>query len=88
MIKEKILEIIEKTTPRSKEELLKLFKIKNKEKKQFLKIIEELENEGLMIKDLITRLIELGKKRHSERAANNYSIDSNLFNMTSYGAKI
>ena len=35
MIKEKILEIIEKTTPRSKEELLKLFKIKNKEKKQF-----------------------------------------------------
>ena len=46
------------------------------------------EVEGLMIKDLITRLIELGKKRHSERAANNYSIDSNLFNMTSYGAKI
>lgn len=51
MIKEKILEIIEKTTPRSKEELLKLFKIKNKEKKQFLKIIEELENEGLIFED-------------------------------------
>ena len=46
------------------------------------------EVDGLMIKDLITRLIELGKGRHSERAANNYSIDSNLFNMTSYGAKI
>lgn len=46
------------------------------------------EVDGLMIKDLITRLIELGKERHSERAANNYSIDSNLFNMTSYGAKI
>lgn len=46
------------------------------------------EVDGLMIKDLITRLIELGKARHSERAANNYSIDSNLFNMTSYGAKI
>lgn len=46
------------------------------------------EVDGLMIKDLITRLIELGKKRHEDRAANNYSIDSNLFNMTSYGAKI
>ena len=46
------------------------------------------EVDGLMIKDLITRLIELGKERHSERAANNYSIDSNLFNMTSYGVKI
>ena len=43
---------------------------------------------GLNIKDLITRLIELGKVRHDERAENNYSIDSNLFNMTSYGAKI
>ena len=46
------------------------------------------EVDGLMIKDLITRLIELGKERHSERAANNYSIDSNLFNITSYGEKI
>ena len=35
------------------------------------------EVDGLMIKDLITRLIELGKERHSERAANNYSSDSN-----------
>ena len=51
MIKEKILEIIEKTTPRSREELLKFFKIKNKEKKQFLKIIEELESEGLIFED-------------------------------------
>lgn len=46
------------------------------------------EVDGLMIKDLITKLIELGHERFSERSENNYSIDSNLFNMTSYGAKI
>ena len=46
------------------------------------------EVEGLKIKDLITKLIELGHERYSERAENSYSIDSNLFNMTSYGAKI
>ena len=43
---------------------------------------------GLKIKDLISKLIELGKLRYSERSENSYSIDSNLFNMTSYGAKI
>lgn len=46
------------------------------------------EVDGLDIKNLITELIELGRKRHDERAENNYSYDSNLFNMTSYGAKI
>ncbi|MDU1042919.1 MULTISPECIES: D-alanine--D-alanine ligase family protein [Peptoniphilus] len=46
------------------------------------------EVEGIKIEELITKLIELGFERHKERAENNYSIDSNLFNMTSYGAKI
>lgn len=43
---------------------------------------------GLKLKDLITKLIELGKNRSDDRFKNMYSIDSNLFNMTSYGAKI
>lgn len=51
MIKEKILEIIRNSKPRSKDELTKLFKIKNKEKKQFLKIVEELQSEGLIFED-------------------------------------
>jgi len=46
------------------------------------------EVDGLKITDLITELIELGRKRYEERSENNYSYDSNLFNMTSYGAKI
>ena len=51
MIKDKILKIIENSKPKSKDELIKLFKIKNKEKNQFMKIIEELECEGLIFKD-------------------------------------
>ena len=51
MIKEKILEIIENSKPRSKDELARLFKIKNKEKKDFLKILEALEEEGLIFMD-------------------------------------
>ncbi|MGF0096144.1 ribonuclease R [Peptoniphilus sp. SGI.035] len=51
MIKEKILEIIRNSKPRSKDELTKLFKIKNKEKKQFLKIVEKLQSEGLIFED-------------------------------------
>ena len=35
MIKEKILELIEKSKPRTKDELARLFKIKSKEKKEF-----------------------------------------------------
>lgn len=51
MIKEKILEFIKNSKPRSKDELTKLFKIKNKEKKEFLKIVEELQSEGLIFED-------------------------------------
>ena len=51
MIKEKILEFIKNSKPRSKDELTKLFKIKNKEKKEFLKIVEELQREGLIFED-------------------------------------
>lgn len=43
---------------------------------------------GLNLKDLITKLIDLGKERSKDKLDNMYSIDSNLFNMTSYGAKI
>ena len=57
MIKEKILEIIENSKPRTKDELARLFKIKNKEKKDFLKILEALEEEGLIL------LIERGRRR-------------------------
>lgn len=51
MIKEKILEFIKNSKPRSKDELTKLFKIKNKEKKEFLKIVEGLQSEGLIFED-------------------------------------
>ena len=51
MIKEKILEIIKDSKPRNKDELIKLFKIKNKEKKDFIKILEQLEAEGLIFLD-------------------------------------
>lgn len=43
---------------------------------------------GLKLQELISKLIELGKKRSEDRKRSMYSIDSNLFNMTSYGAKI
>ena len=51
MIKEKILELIEKSKPRTKDELARLFKIKNKERKEFNRILEELEDEGLIFMD-------------------------------------
>ncbi|WP_019138753.1 ribonuclease R [Peptoniphilus timonensis] len=51
MIKEKILKIIENSKPRTKDELIRSFKIKNKEKKEFIKILEELEGEGLIFLD-------------------------------------
>lgn len=51
MIKEKILELIGKSKPRTKDELARLFKIKNKERKEFNRILEELEDEGLIFMD-------------------------------------
>ena len=51
MIKEKILKLIENSKPRTKDELIRSFKIKNKEKKEFIKILEELEGEGLIFLD-------------------------------------
>lgn len=51
MIKEKILELIKNSKPRTKDDLARLFKIKNKEKKEFNRILEELEKEGLIFMD-------------------------------------
>ena len=39
-------------------------------------------------KDLISKLIEIGKKVYKERTENNYSIDTNLFKNTGYGSKL
>ena len=46
------------------------------------------EVEGLSFKDLLTKLLEIAIKRFKEKEENVYSYDSNLFNKTSYGAKI
>ncbi|WP_071025373.1 D-alanine--D-alanine ligase family protein [Peptoniphilus raoultii] len=46
------------------------------------------EASGLSFKDLITKLIEIALKRYEEKQKNIYSYDSNLFNQTSYGAKL
>ncbi len=43
---------------------------------------------GIEMKDLITRLIELSKVRYRQRDENIYSIDTNLYNNTGYGAKL
>lgn len=51
MIKEKILELIKNSKPRTKDDLARLFKIKNKEKKEFNRILGELEKEGLIFMD-------------------------------------
>ncbi len=51
MIKEKILELIKNSKPRTRDDLARLFKIKNKEKKEFNRILEELEKEGLIFMD-------------------------------------
>lgn len=51
MIKEKIFKIIEESKPLSKGDLMKHLGIKNKEKKGFKKILEEMENEGLIFLD-------------------------------------
>ena len=51
MIKEKILELIKNSKPRTKDDLARLFKIKSKEKKEFNRILEELEPEGLIFMD-------------------------------------
>lgn len=51
MIKEKILELIKNSKPRTKDDLTRLFKIKSKEKKEFNRILEELEKEGLIFMD-------------------------------------
>lgn len=51
MIKEKILELIKNSKPRTKDDLARLFKIKNKEKKEFNRILEELGKEGLIFMD-------------------------------------
>ncbi|MDU1642090.1 MAG: ribonuclease R, partial [Peptoniphilus harei] len=51
MIKEKILGLIEKSKPRTKDELARLFIIKSKEKREFNRILEELEDEGLIFMD-------------------------------------
>lgn len=39
-------------------------------------------------KELISKLIEIGKKVYKERTENNYSIDTNLFKNTGYGSKL
>ena len=39
-------------------------------------------------KELISKLIEIGKKVYKERTENNYSIDTNLFKKTGYGSKL
>lgn len=51
MIKEKILELIKNSKPRTKDDLARLFKIKSKEKKEVNRILEELEKEGLIFMD-------------------------------------
>lgn len=51
MIKEKILELIEKSKPRTRDELARFFKIKSKEKKEFTSFLDELEKEGLIFMD-------------------------------------
>ncbi|MGI5949030.1 ribonuclease R [Peptoniphilus sp.] len=51
MIKEKIFKIIEESKPLSKDDLMKHLGIKNKEKKGFKKILDEMENEGLIFLD-------------------------------------
>lgn len=51
MIKEKILKLIEKSKPLSKEELIKHIGIRNKDKKKFKKILDEMESEGLIFLD-------------------------------------
>lgn len=43
---------------------------------------------GLEMKELITKLLEIGKSRFQESQKNMYSYDSNLFKETSYGAKL
>lgn len=43
---------------------------------------------GIKMTDLITKLIEFGKKRNGQRNKNIYSYDSDLFNKTTYGAKL
>ncbi|MBP2025894.1 ribonuclease R [Peptoniphilus stercorisuis] len=51
MIKEKILDVLKNSEPMSKEQIAKLFEIKNKEKKSFYKLIEELQEEGEIFLD-------------------------------------
>ena len=46
------------------------------------------EASGLKFKDLISEVIEFGKLRHLQRKENMTSIDSNLLNLTTYGAKL
>lgn len=43
---------------------------------------------GLKISKLITKLIEIAKRRQLQKSENLYSYDSNLFQKTSYGVKI
>lgn len=51
MIKEKIFKIIERSKPKSREELIKYLGIKNKEKAKFTSLLEEMETEGLIFLD-------------------------------------
>lgn len=46
------------------------------------------EVEGLTFKDLLTKLLEIAINNYNEKEKNMYSYNSNLFNKTSYGAKI
>lgn len=46
MIKEKILEVLKENEPMKKEQVAKLFEIKNKEKKAFFKLVDELVKDG------------------------------------------
>ncbi|CDZ74605.1 Ribonuclease R [Peptoniphilus sp. ING2-D1G] len=46
MIKEKIIEVLEGRAPMKKENIAKLFEIKNKEKSDFYKVLKSLKDEG------------------------------------------
>lgn len=62
MIKEKIFEIIKDSRPMTKEQLVKKFGIKNKEKADFNKLLKELIKDGLLYFDGRKYIVIDGKK--------------------------
>ncbi|EFI41514.1 ribonuclease R [Peptoniphilus sp. oral taxon 386] len=63
MIKEKIFESIKDRAPMTKEQIAKLFEIKNKEKSEFYKLLQKLENDGLLFL-LDHKYIAIDNKRY------------------------